>query len=555
MIISKILFSLLTLLTFSVANVLPLSYSYQLQLLDQKNSNANSKYFNLLNYFNNDYNSIKISQIPIKSQKFIPNQISRDDRESWIQEQKTVSFRNILNNIGGSLTNISNPENNGVSVGAVIASPSKVHPDYFYQWTRDAAITMLTICDYLQDDNFQNISLIDLMESYIDNNYYLQRLSNPSGDFDDLSGLGEAKFHVNNTAFMEHWGRPQRDGPALRAITTIKYIDLLNKFNNGEIKTDDKIFNSTADIYNLIIKPDLEYVAKYWNKKSFDLWEEIDSFHFFTSMVQLRSLYSGAQLALKFNDNQFYYYLMENARSLNDFVVFKSGYKQPSLDHLVETPSLYLSNHRSGLDSAIIIASILTHDFDLDVNHLIPFDINDPLILGTLYALISDMKYRYAINHNLISLNLGVGIGRYPEDIYDGTGFAEGNPWFLSTSYAAELFYKIVYSFFNNAEDLRINPANFKFYKENIINFNQESIENDIILPFKSSAFNATVSNLLSYADSFLDVVHSHVSDEGSISEQFDRYSGYMKGASDLTWSYGSLWNAFRWREKVLVLF
>ena len=41
--------------------------------------------------------------------------------------------------------------------------------------------------------------------------------------------LGEPKYNVNGTPFTGPWGRPQNDGPALRAITLIKFANHLIK--------------------------------------------------------------------------------------------------------------------------------------------------------------------------------------------------------------------------------------------------------------------------------------------------------------------------------------
>jgi glucoamylase len=46
--------------------------------------------------------------------------------------------------------------------------------------------------------------------------------------------------------------------------------------------------------------------------------------------------------------------------------------------------------------------------------------------------------------------------------------------------------------------------------------------------------------------DQFLEIVKAHVDAEGSMSEQFDRVTGYMRGAEDLTWSYGALFIAIK---------
>ena len=41
--------------------------------------------------------------------------------------------------------------NNILPNGAVIASPSKVSPDYYYDWVRDTSLTMKTVIDLSYD--------------------------------------------------------------------------------------------------------------------------------------------------------------------------------------------------------------------------------------------------------------------------------------------------------------------------------------------------------------------------------------------------------------------
>lgn len=52
------------------------------------------------------------------------------------------------------------------------------------------------------------------------------------------------------------------------------------------------------------------------------------------------------------------------------------------------------------------------------------------------------------------------------------------------------------------------------------------------------------------YADSFLNVIRWHATEEGRLSEQFNRYTGFQRGAKDLTWSYGSFIGAAEDRGK-----
>lgn len=95
----------------------------------------------------------------------------------------------------------------------------------FYTWTRDAALT--AIC--LVDTHIFNgePGLQPVIQSYVNSQAHIQAVSNPSGDLSSGKGLGEPKFYVNETAFTGSWGRPQRDGPALRATAMITYANWL----------------------------------------------------------------------------------------------------------------------------------------------------------------------------------------------------------------------------------------------------------------------------------------------------------------------------------------
>lgn len=98
-------------------------------------------------------------------------------------------------------------------------------------------------------------SLQTTIDSYVQAQALLQAVENPSGGLSDGAGLAEPKFYTNETAFTDAWGRPQRDGPALRAIALIAYSNWL--VANGKQGT------VTTDIWP-IISNDLSYVGQYW---------------------------------------------------------------------------------------------------------------------------------------------------------------------------------------------------------------------------------------------------------------------------------------------------
>lgn len=73
-------------------------------------------------------------------------------------------------------------------------------------------------------DLFRNgdTDLLEVITNFVNSQAALQTVSNPSGDLFS-GGLGEPKFHVDESAFNGDWGRPQRDGPALRATALISF--------------------------------------------------------------------------------------------------------------------------------------------------------------------------------------------------------------------------------------------------------------------------------------------------------------------------------------------
>lgn len=472
----------------------------------------------------------------------------QSEYEKWLVTQGNTSFQGILNNIGGISKFLQGTE---VSEGAVIASPSKNKPNYFYQWVRDAALTIRSLVHYLEDNNTNNQKICSIIEKYIENNYYLQRLPNNLGRFDDntRSGLGEPKFMPDCTAFDEHWGRPQNDGPGLRISTIVSYLNLIEKYR---LRLSNKFLKDERFIYDEIIKPDLFYIVKNWKKESFDIWEEVNSIHFFTSMSQLRAVIDGLKLAKKYEaDKQFVDQLYESITNLKLFIEVDAKFAIPSSLYIIETPGLFSSGKRSGLDAAALLASIHSHDLEVDEYSDVPFDVNDYHILNTINAMASDMRFRYPINRDRIGKpSLGVALGRYPEDIYDGVGTSEGNPWFIATASAAEVIFKTIYKLLDSQQDLCINRYNQEFFKS-FINFEADDLE-EFVIPYNSIRYNNALLNLFDFGDSFLKIIKDHVDRNGHMSEQFNKYTGYMQGAKDLTWSYSAFWNALRWRNKTL---
>ncbi|KAK9474596.1 Six-hairpin glycosidase-like protein [Dipodascopsis tothii] len=456
--------------------------------------------------------------------------------ETWLEQQSAFSFQSILDNIGPDGKNVAGQ---GVLPGTVVASPSRQHPNYFYQWIRDGAITIRALVDEYAATGDERLRQV--LDDYLATSRTVQHASNPSGDFWS-GGLGEPKFEVDGTAFEGHWGRPQRDGPPLRALTMMAYMRALVQVQGGELA-------DYAAVYDMI-KPDLEYTSHTWASPGFDLWEEVDGLHFFTAMVQYKALRAGQALAAELGDDGAVPWYRKQADELARFMY---SFWDERHGHLVET----LAHPRSGLDAALLLGAIHGGDGQLFPPH------SDPVI-ASLHALVADMRARHVINADRQAATAGVGVGRYPEDVYDGDGTRGGNPWFLCTSTVAHTLYLLAEHLATSSRPLVITNTTAAFYQpfwaaagagdlleREVINAPDSvaKLRRSVAVFPSTAEYDAILSQVFAYADSFMAVIRDHADAEGHLSEQFDTATGYERGAEKLTWSYESFWNACRARD------
>jgi glucoamylase len=408
---------------------------------------------------------------------------------------------------------------------------------------RDAAITMNSLVDLYADDSSSSLAfrLSTTLDAYISLQSDIQHTPNPSGSFDDLSGLGEPKFGVDGRPYTGSWGRPQRDGPALRALTLMHYLREYNAshpslWSSNQAVTFFEPFYQASMPPNSVIKADLEYVSHYWNDSSFDLWEEVEGLHFFNLMVSARSLREGSDLARSFGDHGAAEWYNEQAgyiaKLLTKFWNAKKG-------HLVET----LWSKRSGLDCGLLLGSVHALPYHTSSDEAI-YPQHDRFPINSSPSEDQDDDDNGVEEYNFE----GTGIGRYPEDIYDGYGTSNrgGNPWFLCTSSAAEILYRTA-SRFSTSSNLTITPLALPFY-QSLLATSSLDVEVGTFGP-SDALYHSVIEKLKVTGDSFLEVVKTHVDVDGSMSEQFDRVTGYMRGARDLTWSYGAFLGATRARK------
>ncbi|KAF2083690.1 glycoside hydrolase family 15 protein [Saccharata proteae CBS 121410] len=481
---------------------------------------------------------------------------NKSELDVWLKKEEKLALDRLMANVAPGGRNVLH-----AAPGTVIASPSKEYPDYYFQWVRDAAITMSTVVDVYASDSTSYLSahLLPILQAYASLQYDLQHNPNPSGTFDDLSSLGEPKFHVDGSPFTDNWGRPQRDGPALRAITLMSFLRAYNA-SHPSLWTSTEGQSFFHELYdaslpaNSIIKADLEYVSRYWSAPSFDLWEEVSGTHFFTLMVQLRALREGAVLANAFNDPGAAAWYTSSAERISALL---DRFHSPTHGHLVATLD---APSRSGLDCALLLGSLHGNAQEPTYPQSPRFSPYSDAVLLSLLALITDQRHRFPINSAPAGLSdseaadplRGVGIGRYPEDVYTGTGTADhgGNPWFLCTASVSELLYRVA-AHLSQTNTLHVSGPAHPFWRALVCRSHSDAAcpagltpKAGMVYEKGDPVFEAAVQRLREVGDGFLDVVKRHADGTGALSEQFDRWTGFERGAADLTWSYGALLQA-----------
>ncbi|KAI9209054.1 glucoamylase I precursor [Polychytrium aggregatum] len=450
----------------------------------------------------------------------------------WIKQQYNISHDRLLQNIFNN--------------GSVIASPSRSHPDYFYTWIRDSALVMdvvVSLYRQAKPGSPEEARYESLIWSFVHFSKRLQEVPNRSG------GLGEPKFHVDGRPFAGDWGRPQNDGPALRALVFIRFaVAYLDKDHSPD-KIREFIYDSNYPSSSPL-KRDLEYVAQSWPHHGFELWEEVDGHHFHTKAVQRAALEYGWRFARLMNDEGAAKWYYHHARSVE---VSLREHWSPFRQQLIETLDWRGDNKgKAGLDLAVILASI-QGQIEGD-EYMYPCSGE---VLITALEMMHAMQRLYPINavrRDLTGGLMGPAIGRYIEDVYDGDSMTGGNPWVLGTCGYAELLYYCSAKWASKSH-IKVTEPLIPVLEE-ILGMPSGSfpVASGGLLRHRQypELFTSIVGNLSAAGDAFLRRVRFHTPTDGSMSEQIDRHHGAMRGARHLSWSYASFMTA-TWRRAEVV--
>jgi glucoamylase len=379
-------------------------------------------------------------------------------------------------------TVISNATKPDVRPGMVVASPSRQNPDYYFDWVRDTALTYRALIDYYELKKDPKIK--KMIFTWIEAEAFRQK--QPT-----FTGLGEPKYFVDGSGYTGGWGRPQNDGPALRAISMLKFANILLKEGNQDYVLKVLYHGNLAS--DSVIKKDLEYTAHHWRGPCFDLWEEENGVHFYTLLAQHTALQEGAKLAYELGDKEASaFYKRESfligEKLKKDFLDENLGLKTT-----IQKVNGGLHYKHSNLDVAPLLALLHNSPYQK------LFTLRSTPVRKYVQKLIETFSGLYSINKSY--QDLGVSLGRYPEDRYDGYQTSGvGNPWFLSTLALGEYYC-----------------------------LSQEET--------KSPKFNELIEKQFSR-------VLFHSDRKGGLSEQFNHMNGYMQGAHELTWSHNAFMTA-----------
>ena len=137
---------------------------------------------------------------------------------------------------------------------------------------------------------------------------------------------------------------------------------------------------------------------------------------------------------------------------------------------------------------------------------------------------------------------LGIPIGRYPEDVYNGTGTATngGNPWYLCTAAMSQFMYSASTQY-GDASSISITNVSKPFFDY----FAPEAgLQVGQTYSYGSSKYNQAINSLNGWGDAFMRTIKNYTPTDGHLSEEFNRNTGVPQGAADLTWSYASILTA-----------
>jgi glucoamylase len=366
---------------------------------------------------------------------------------AWIDRQRAHAGRQMLRSISPVGIVKSRP-GFGQTIhplpGAVVASPVPAaydpDPDYFFHWYRDSAI-IVDALRLLRDGGEPDEQGPRLFGEFVRFNAMLSRLDGrtlvatsdewrsrvaadftqfvrPDAELQRVHGdwvAAETRVNADGTLDISKWARPQNDGPALRALTVVRWM--------RSVSLDEPLMK----LCERLLRDDLRFAVQHWRRPCYDIWEEERGLHYFTLRVCAQALEEGADwLVTRGERAQAKSCRAESQairETLDGYWLADRGYYR---SRVLETGEVSAKE----LDIAVILAVLQASDDGA------AHSVADPRIHATLGVLDSVFEADYPINHGR-PLDRGPALGRYRGDVY-----YSGGAYYFSTLAAAELCYR-----------------------------------------------------------------------------------------------------------------
>jgi glucoamylase len=364
----------------------------------------------------------------------------------WVDRQYQHAARAMLSSVS-ALGIVKTRPGFGQSVvpkpGSIVASPVLAaydpDPDYFFHWFRDSAVVIDALRLLMEDGT----AAANAMAQFSDFVHFTLSLRGLDGrelvaapawrarvtpefrkflrsDTDLASVHGEAiaaetRVNPDGTLDISSWPRPQHDGPALRALTLMRWQ------RSARLQPDLEAAVSA------LLGADLAYTREHWREPCFDLWEEEQGLHYYTLCLAGAALQAGASFLLQHGDSHGAQSAAADATAIHQrldaYWLEDQGYYKSRV---------LASGQRSAkeLDIAIILATL--HGPSSGRSH----SVHDPRVHATLARLEALFDASYAINRERPPTQ-GPALGRYAGDVY-----YSGGAYYFSTLAAAEFCFR-----------------------------------------------------------------------------------------------------------------
>jgi glucoamylase len=399
------------------------------------------------------------------------------------------------------------------ATGCVLASPSwsvdgfsypgnvaPIAEDYFYNWTRDAAITMSAVLSQAPAQ-IPAAGASELLANYVT---FATACQNSGGV------IGQAKYTPEGAPTD---AADESDGPALRILTILQGFAGLDP--------------NTQTAAEGVIATDLTYLlaGDRYQQPTVTHWEDTFGQSLFARSVQLRAL------------NQ----LIATGPSLG--ITVPAG-AQPAATWLAAQLPAHWSGSPANFYVSVLQPSRLSGDpaavYDPSIDPILAciygdgLASTDPKLLSTAAQVLAQWGAggadEYPINAADAAAGRGPLIGRYLGDEYDGLSLTSdtGHPWAVCSCAFAQLYYELAAAIDGGA------PVPSDGLAATFLD--QVGVDSTTSPSQVSSA-------LRSAGDSILAAVIYH-SNRFELSEQFDQGTGFERSVSNLTWSYAAFLSA-----------